>query len=301
MQEAVSAHHICKYYAGKPALNKLSFVVPENSICGLMGPNGAGKTSLLRILTRILYPDSGQIYLKNRVLNNISIAEIGYLPEERGLYRKMKAGEHLVYLARLRGLSGTEAKTRVAGWFRHFDIMDWWQQEIEALSKGMQQKLQFIAAIIHQPWFVILDEPFSGFDPVNLEKVREEILHLQQRGYTVLLATHRMDSVEQLCDYIVLMDRGSLILQGYKYDIINQYKNYHFRVKTRDPLSADSDYYEIISESASEDGLQLSELRIKQADTAGVLPAVLQQTAVYDYREVLPSVKDVFLQATGNK
>src|SRR5690554_640939 len=210
----LKVEHIVKQYANHTALNDVSFEVPEKSIFGLLGPNGAGKTTLIRIINQITGPDSGTVYLKNRPLAPGDIAKIGYLPEERGLYKKMKVGEQALYLARLKGLSKQDALVRLKYWFDKFEIGSWWHKKVEELSKGMAQKVQFITTVLHEPELLILDEPFSGFDPINANLIKKEILELREKGATIILSTHNMGSVEEICDHIALINNSRKVLSG---------------------------------------------------------------------------------------
>src|ERR1700761_4122532 len=221
----LSIRHIEKQYAGHTALNDVSLEVEKGQIFGLLGPNGAGKTSLIRIVNQITAPDSGEIYFNGEKLHQLHINRIGYLPEERGLYKKMEIGEQMIYLARLKGLSRDEATRRLKVWFEKLGMETWWKKKIEELSKGMQQKAQFVATVLHEPDLIILDEPFSGFDPVNAELIKEEILELNRKGTTILFSTHRMESVEELCDAIALINQSRKILGGKIKDIKNAYRN----------------------------------------------------------------------------
>src|ERR1700757_4345859 len=221
----LSIRNIVKQYAGHTALSDVSLEVESGQIFGLLGPNGAGKTSLIRIINQITAPDSGEIYFNGEKLNQSHIERIGYLPEERGLYKKMEIGEQMIYLARLKGLSRDEATRRLKIWFEKLGMETWWKKKIEELSKGMQQKAQFVATVLHEPDLIILDEPFSGFDPVNAETIKNEILELNRNGATILFSTHRMESVEELCDSIALIHQSKKILDGPIKDIKNAYRN----------------------------------------------------------------------------
>jgi ABC-2 type transport system ATP-binding protein len=225
--------NIVKQYENHIALNDVSLTVPQGSVFGLLGPNGAGKTSLIRIVNQITAPDSGVVYFKGEKLKPEHISLIGYLPEERGLYKKMEIGEQILYLAQLKGLTKSESIKRAKYWFEKMEIESWWTKKVEELSKGMQQKVQFIATIIHEPELLILDEPFSGFDPVNADIIKNEFLELNKKGTTIIFSSHRMESVEQLCDHIALIDKSKKILEGKVVDIRNQYKNNTYRVIIR--------------------------------------------------------------------
>lgn len=218
---------VVKQYANHLALNKVSIQVPEGKIFGLLGPNGAGKTTLIRIINRITAPDSGIVRFNGRESQPEDIYQIGYLPEERGLYKKMKVGEQAIYLAQLKGLSYQEARTRLTQWFKKFDIMPWWNKKLEELSKGMQQKVQFIITVIHEPALLIFDEPFSGFDPVNAERLKQEILELKEKGHTIIFSTHNMASVEEICDNIALINRSQVVLSGNVTEVRNRFGTIH--------------------------------------------------------------------------
>ena len=226
-------NNVSKSYGTKKVLNDISIKVPKQSIYGLLGPNGAGKTTLIRILNQITMPDSGQVLLDGKPLNPNDIANIGYLPEERGLYKKMKVGEQAIYLAQLKGMSRREADKRLRHWFTKFEIASWWDKKVEELSKGMQQKVQFIVTVIHEPKLLIFDEPFSGFDPINVNLLKHEILELREKGATILFSTHNMSSVEELCDNIMLINKGEKILEGSVREIKQQYKNHTYDVVYR--------------------------------------------------------------------
>ena len=226
----LEANNIVKQYASHRALDDVTVHVPENCIYGLLGPNGAGKTTLIRIINHITGPDSGEIILNGRPSVPSDVENIGYLPEERGLYKKMKVGEQLMYLARLKGLSRTDAQTRIRTWLKKFEITDWEKKKVEELSKGMQQKIQFIATVIHRPRLLIFDEPFSGFDPVNANLLKNEILELRKEGATIIFSTHNMSSVEEICDEITLINRSHAVLQGKIGEIRESHKKHLFKV-----------------------------------------------------------------------
>ena len=230
MSELLVADSVSKNFGNFKALNNVSISVPKGSIFGLLGPNGAGKTTLIRIINQITMPDEGKVLLDGQALNSDHIKDIGYLPEERGLYKSMKVGEQALYLAQLKGLSKAEAKKRLKYWFEKFDISAWWGKKIEELSKGMAQKVQFIVTVLHQPKLLIFDEPFSGFDPVNAELIAKEILELKKQGTTIIFSTHRMESVEMMCDYIVLIDNSKKILEGNLQDLQKKYRSNVFEI-----------------------------------------------------------------------
>lgn len=223
-------HNIVKQYADHRALDDVSMTIPPGKIFGLLGPNGAGKTSLIRIITQITAPDQGHILFDGTPLSPEHIAQIGYLPEERGLYKKMEVGEQMIYLAQLKGFSKQQAKTRLEHWFKRLDIQDWWKKRIEDLSKGMQQKVQFISTVLHEPRLIILDEPFSGFDPINAQIIQDEILKLNQEGATIIYSTHRMETVEELCDHIALINKSKKILDGPVKEVKGSYKRQIYEI-----------------------------------------------------------------------
>src|ERR1700710_2861188 len=251
----LSIRNIVKQYAGHTALNDVSLEVEKGQIFGLLGPNGAGKTSLIRIINQITAPDSGEVYFNGEKLNQSHIDRIGYLPEERGLYKKMEIGEQMIYLARLKGLSRDEATRRLKAWFEKLGMETWWNKKIEELSKGMQQKAQFVATVLHEPELIILDEPFSGFDPVAAELIKDEILELNKKGATILFSTHRMESVEELCDSIALIHKSRKILDGRVKHIRNSYRNATYVVEYIGNKMAfnGSQPFDVIEENVDED------------------------------------------------
>src|SRR6201991_3477198 len=257
----LSIRNIVKQYAGHKALSGVSLEVERGQIFGLLGPNGAGKTSLIRIINQITAPDSGEIYFNGEKLNQSHIERIGYLPEERGLYKKMEIGEQMIYLARLKGLSRSESISRIKYWFEKMEMQSWWKKKVEDLSKGMQQKVQFVATIVHSPDLIILDEPFSGFDPVNAELIKDEILELNAKGATIIFSTHRMESVEQLCDHIALIHKSHKILDGKVKDIKNSYRNNTYRIGFAGQLKAsENQLFNILDQKTDED---LTHLTVK--------------------------------------
>ena len=237
MEYVLQLEQITKAYRHHLAVDKVSFQVPKQSIFGLLGPNGAGKTSLIRIITTITRADSGSVILNGQPLNSNHPTQIGYMPEERGLYKKMKVGDHLLYLAQLKGLHKTEAKKRINGWLEKFNIEDWWNKKIEELSKGMQQKIQFISTVVHRPQLLILDEPFSGLDPINTNIIKEEIELLRKEGTSIIFSPHRMEQVEEICEHIVLINQGQNILEGRVQDVREQFKENQFEVRFGGALS----------------------------------------------------------------
>ena len=256
MTDLLVADHIHKKYGGYTALNDLSISVPKGSIFGLLGPNGAGKTTLIRIINQITMPDTGKVYLDGEALDQKHIINIGYMPEERGLYKSMKVGEQVIYLARLKGLTKAEAKERSAYWFNRLGMMDWWNKKIQELSKGQAQKVQFIVTVLHKPKLLIFDEPFSGFDPINATLIKDEILKLRDDGATILFSTHRMESVEQMCDHIALMHKSNKVLDGRLSDIKRAYRTNTFEVGIQtadDSVQSLETLKKNVLESASDD------------------------------------------------
>jgi len=288
---------VVKQYAAHLALNKASIQVPEQKIFGLLGPNGAGKTTLIRIINRITAPDSGEVLFKNRPLAPGDIYNIGYLPEERGLYKKMKVGEQAIYLARLKGLSAAEAKSRLKVWFEKFDILSWWDKKLEELSKGMQQKIQFIITIVHDPELLIFDEPFSGFDPLNTELLKNEILELKEKGKTIIFSTHDMASVEEICDEIVLIDRSEVVLSGDVAEIRSSHKKHIFKIQTEnDDLTADPAYCEILEEGKYSRSKWFRVKNLQHLSNSAFLSFLLQKNEIISYEEEIPSMNDIFIQ-----
>jgi ABC-2 type transport system ATP-binding protein len=288
---------VVKQYANHLALDKVSIRVPEAKIFGLLGPNGAGKTTLIRIINRITAPDSGEVLFKNRPLAPEDIYNIGYLPEERGLYKKMKVGEQSIYLARLKGLSATEAKTRLRNWFEKFDILSWWDKKLEELSKGMQQKVQFITTVVHDPELLIFDEPFSGFDPLNTELLKNEILELKEKGKTIIFSTHNMSSVEEICDEIALINQSKVVLSGSVTEVRSRYKKQIFKLQTTgENMTADPSFCEILS---NEKGYHTHIFRVKKLQdlsNSEFLSRLLQQNEIIAFEEEIPSMNDIFIQ-----
>ncbi|MFD0764225.1 ABC transporter ATP-binding protein [Mucilaginibacter lutimaris] len=295
----LSIRNIVKQYAGHRALDDVSLEVESGKIFGLLGPNGAGKTSLIRIINQITAPDSGEVYFNGERLNQSHIERIGYLPEERGLYKKMEIGEQMIYLARLKGLTRDEATKKLKFWFEKLGMETWWKKKIEELSKGMQQKAQFVATVLHEPDLIILDEPFSGFDPVNAELIKDEILELNRKGATILFSTHRMESVEELCDSIALINKSHKILDGRVKHIRNSYKNETYLVEyTGEQLVFDgSQPFNIISEIDGEDNSHTIKLKLINSNTANdVLQYLLPKTSINMLQEVIPSMNEIFIE-----
>ncbi|MGY4536857.1 ABC-2 type transport system ATP-binding protein [Mucilaginibacter sp. UYNi724] len=294
----LSIRNIVKQYAGHRALDDVSLEVESGKIFGLLGPNGAGKTSLIRIINQITAPDSGEVFFNGEKLNQSHIERIGYLPEERGLYKKMEIGEQMIYLARLKGLTRAEATKRLKFWFKRLEMETWWKKKIEELSKGMQQKAQFVATVLHKPDLIILDEPFSGFDPVNAELIKNEILELNKQGATILFSTHRMESVEELCDSIALIHKSHKILDGRVKHIRNSYKNETYLVEyTGEQLAFDgSQPFEILSETTGEDNSNTIKLKLSNNSANDVLQYLLPKTRINMLQEVIPSMNEIFIE-----
>jgi len=284
-----------KYFANQKAVDDISFQIKEGSIFGLLGPNGAGKTTLLRMITGIFYPDEGNIIFNGRKFDPINdIRYIGYMPEEKGLYKKMKIGEQALYLGRLKGLSKTEAMQKVKEWFEKFEMQSWWNKKVEDLSKGMQQKLQFVTTVLHEPKLIILDEPFSGLDPVNANLIKEEIYALAKKGCTIIFSTHRMGEVEEICDQIVLINKGKKILDGTVKEIKNQYKENIFQLGAEtNALHLATFIFEVIRHQPEKLLLKLQH----DATPNDVLKHFINQNIqVHSFNEVLPSLNEIFIK-----
>lgn len=290
------AENIHKAYGDFKALNNINLAIPEGSIFGLLGPNGAGKTTLIRIITQIIAADQGSILINNEPLNIKHIQNIGYLPEERGLYKKMRVGEQLLYLAQLKGLSKKESMERIKVWFKKFDIAGWWGKKVEDLSKGMQQKIQFITTVLHNPKLIILDEPFSGFDPINVNIIKDEILNLAREGSTIIFSTHRMESVEELCDHIVLLDKSEIILEGSKKAIKEDYKTNTFDVEHKSRISDIAHGFEIKSHEQLEDGFYKTSIKIVNGQSPNeLLKLLIDKVEVHSFIEKIPSMNEIFI------
>ncbi|QJW90414.1 ATP-binding cassette domain-containing protein [Spirosoma taeanense] len=300
MSSILETRHIVKQYAEHRALDDVSLTVPQGSIFGLLGPNGAGKTSLIRIINQITAPDEGEVILAGERLNPSHIKRIGYLPEERGLYKKMKVGEQLLYLAQLKGLSEKQAMEKLKTWFVKFDIKTWWNKHVEDLSKGMQQKVQFVATVMHEPDLIILDEPFSGFDPINANLIKDEILELRDRGKTIIFSTHRMESVEELCDHIALINRSHKVLDGPKRAIKEQFKTHTYHVEYQGALGDLPPAFDMLKTTPVEDGFLRTDIRIPpDAAVNDLICLLLDRVAVRSFGENIPSMNDIFIQAVG--
>lgn len=296
----LSAKHIIKRFAEHTALDDVSIDVPKGSIFGLLGPNGAGKTTLIRIINRITAPDSGQVIFDGHPFRPEDVMSIGYLPEERGLYRKMKVGEQAVYLAQLKGLSAADARQRLTAWFQKFGIMEWWDKKLEELSKGMQQKVQFIITVLHEPPLLIFDEPFSGFDPVNAELLKKEILELRDKGHTVIFSTHNMSSVEEVCDEIALINKSHLVLSGNVTDVKSRNRTGLYEVNfTQGSLQPAEGSFETVS-SSTVAGLTTAVLRKADGLTNSQLAEVLaSQVELRSFSERMPSMQEIFIKTVS--
>jgi ABC-2 type transport system ATP-binding protein len=298
----LSVKNIVKQYASHRALDDVSLEVEKGKIFGLLGPNGAGKTSLIRIITQITAPDSGTVTINGERLNVDHISQIGYLPEERGLYKKMEIGEQVMYLARLKGLSTQEATKRLKYWFEKLEMESWWNKKVEDLSKGMQQKVQFVATVLHNPELIILDEPFSGFDPVNADIIKNEILELNKKGATLIFSTHRMESVEELCDNIALIHQSKKILDGSVADIKATYRNNTYWLEYEgeyDPGNANA-VFEVL-DLKKHLGKTIIKVQLREGQTANqVLLALLPHVAISRLDEVIPTMNDIFIEKVKN-
>lgn len=294
MDEILRLEGVVKTYTNHRAVDEVSFAVPRASLFGLLGPNGAGKTSLIRIITAITRADAGAIYLDGKKLEGRFPQQIGYMPEERGLYKRMKVGEHLLYLAQLRGVPKPEAQQQIQHWFDKFDINDWRQKKIEELSKGMQQKIQFIATVMHRPKLLILDEPFSGLDPINTNLIKDEIYNLRQQGTSIIFSTHRMEQVEAICEHIVLINQGRNILEGPVRDIKESFKDNLFRMQYTGRLPGwFFSKYQVVEQDADAVTVQLPDAR--QGDEM-LREVIAQGVHIRSFQEILPSLNDIFIR-----
>ena len=274
----IEVKHVTKHFGPKVALDDVSIDIPEGKIFGLLGPNGAGKSTLIRIINRITVATSGEVWFKGRPITDEDVAHIGYLPEERGLYRKMKVGDQAMYLAQLRGMSARDAARELKGWFVRFGIQDWWNKKVEELSKGMAQKVQFITTVVHKPSLMILDEPFSGFDPVNADLIRKEILRLKDEGATVILSTHNMESVEELCDEIALLDKARLVITGGTDDIRHRFGEDNVEIEY------------------TEDYTRKTEVVSREKASARLTELIEGGIRINAYRELVPRMNDIFIK-----
>lgn len=290
----LSIENISKSYSAHRALDGVDLNIPEQSIFGLLGPNGAGKTTLIRIVTKIIEPDSGNILLEGKEMDHQLIRKIGYLPEERGLYKKMKVGEQLVYLGRLKGMSNRDAITAAKEWIKRLELGEWWNKSIEDLSKGMAQKVQFIATVLHRPKLIILDEPFSGFDPVNADLIKDEILELRNQGTTVIFSTHRMESVEELCDHIALIHKSKKILDGKKTEVKETFREGLYDISFKGQITS-NERFQVLSKTEVGDSYKAV---IKDNETAGanaLLKSLLTEVEIVSFAEKIPTINEIFI------
>ena len=292
----LKAIDVCKQYSSHLVLDKVSMDVEEGEVFGLLGPNGAGKTTLIRMINKITAPDSGEILFFNKPIRQEDTALIGYMPEERGLYKKMKVSEQALYLAELKGLSTKVAKEKLQYWFERLEITSWWNKRLEELSKGMAQKVQFITTVLHEPKLLIFDEPFSGFDPVNAEQLKQEILNLRKNGTTIIFSTHNMSSVEEICDRIVLINNAKKILEGKVCEIKRRFCDNIFEIVTPIVKDLQLPYDCKICESKCNDSLQTIKVMIPKGRNADLINQILQQTDLISYKELLPSMNEVFIK-----
>lgn len=313
MQSFIEINNVSKTYGNYKALNNISIKVPRQSIYGLLGPNGAGKTTLIRMLNQITAPDEGEIIFDGEKLNRNHISHIGYLPEERGLYKTMKVGEQAIYLAQLKGVSYKDAEKRLKQWFKKFDILSWWDRKVEELSKGMQQKIQFIVTVIHNPKLLIFDEPFSGFDPINVNLLKKEILELRDKGATIIFSTHNMASVEELCDNIMLINKGQKVLEGSVYQIKQDFKDNKFEIKLRMEGQSNSQIFKFSDSQVLPEGFNIEsektdnngELELIVSADKDINPNILinylsEKGTIVSYRELLPSMNDIFINQVNS-
>ena len=294
----LSLENVRKTYDKHVAVDGVSFNMPKGCVFGMLGPNGAGKTSLIRIITTITHADSGVVLYNGEKLNQNHPSKIGYMPEERGLYKKMKVGDHLVYLARLKGLSKTDALREIKSWFEKFEIEDWWGKKVEELSKGMQQKIQFISTVVHRPGLLILDEPFSGLDPINTNLIKDEIDELHKNGTSIIFSTHRMEQVEEVCEFMVLINQGKNVLEGSVKDVKNQYKENLFKIDFDGALPMEAfAQTKIINQEGHSITVQLKE----EDDSNALLRHLLQNNVqVHSFNEILPTLNEIFIRKVAS-
>lgn len=294
--ELLNVENLTKSYSEHVALDGVSLSVPEKSIFGLLGPNGAGKTTMIRIITQIISQDTGEIYLKGQPITPADVRKIGYLPEERGLYKKMKVGEQLLFLAGLKGIRKAEAKQKIKYWFEKLGADGWYHKKMEDLSKGMSQKVQFIATVMHDPDLIILDEPFSGFDPVNANLIKDNILELRDKGATVIFSTHRMESVEELCDHIAMIHKTKKILDGSKSDIRASYRSNTFEIGHSQPLADLNGAATVLQSEQEVEGTYFSKVKLSEDQKPNeLLKLLMEQTQIHHFSEVIPSMNDIFI------
>lgn len=305
MEHILEVENVSKKYANHVALNQVSIRVPAQKIFGLLGPNGAGKTSLIRIINQITGPDSGEIRLNGQRLSPEHVNHIGYLPEERGLYKKMSVGEQAMYLAQLKGLGRSEAKERLMHWFRKFEMETWWHKKVEELSKGMQQKVQFVVTVLHEPKLLILDEPFSGFDPINAQLIRNEILELKEKGATIIFSTHNMGSVEELCDNIALINKSEKILDGAVKEIRKTYRSNTYKISFKGSLMGFTNALwagaELLDKHTDDDVHHVTVKMLRNNTPNELLKAVISNQEIIAFNEVIPSMNDIFISVVEKK
>jgi ABC-2 type transport system ATP-binding protein len=295
MSTILEVQNLKKYFSSQKAVDDISFTINQGSIFGLLGPNGAGKTTLIRMITGIFYPDSGNILLKGKKFDpTADVINIGYMPEERGLYKKMKVGEQAMYLAQLKGMSKQDAFAKVKEWFEKFEMESWWNKKVEDLSKGMGQKLQFVTTVLHEPKLVILDEPFSGLDPVNSNLIKDEIFNLAKKGTTIIFSTHRMEQVEEICDHIVLLNKGQKILDGSVKQIKQQFKQHIFNTEVDQlPATLEHPSFSIVKQEGNNLTLKINE-GYQSNDI--LLHFINQRSVIVAYHEILPSLNEIFIR-----
>lgn len=305
MEPILEVKNINKQYANHVALKDVSIIVEPQKIFGLLGPNGAGKTSLIRIINQITGPDSGQVLFNGEHLSPKHVDFIGYLPEERGLYKKMSVGEQVMYLAQLKGLKKADAKAKLNAWFKKFEIESWWDKKVEELSKGMQQKVQFIVTVLHEPKLLILDEPFSGFDPINAQLIKNEILELREKGSTIIFSTHNMGSVEELCDNIALINKAEKILDGSVKEIRQTYKSNTYNISFKGNLLGFTNALwagaELLDKKSDDDVHTVTVKMLRQNKPNDLLQAVLANAEILSFNEIVPSMNDIFISVVENK
>ena len=299
--ELIKCSNVCKSFGEKVALDHVSIEIPKGKIFGLLGPNGAGKTTLIRIINRITIPNSGEVLFDGRPITQDDVEKIGYLPEERGLYRKMKVGDQAMYFAQLKGMSSREAAAELKKWFVRFGIESWWNKKVEELSKGMAQKIQFITTVVHKPSLLILDEPFSGFDPVNAQVIREEILRLKEEGSTIILSTHNMESVEELCDNIALINKSHVVISGGVDEIRRKYGNNNVELvyTSATPLASVESTFNVLSdvaEGAGERHTAVLEILEGVTSNDAILQIIAQGAGVHSFKELVPRMNDIFIK-----
>lgn len=289
--------HVVKTYGTYRAVNDVTFEIPKGVVFGMLGPNGAGKTSLIRIITNITKADSGKIWLDGEPLNSRHPEQIGYMPEERGLYKKMKVGEQLTYLARLKGLTAAQAKESLGYWFKRLDIVDWWEKKVDELSKGMQQKVQFVSTVLHKPKLLILDEPFSGLDPINAQLIESEIRELARQGTSIIFSTHRMEQVEEMCDHIVLINKGKNVLEGEVKAVKQRFKENLFRIEYEGSLPENLTYDNPVFNIKNREDHRMTVQMTDGTKTNDVLQKVIGSgVQVRSFNEILPSINEIFIR-----